>query len=98
MARTISYTDSVELDGQRRWSGKGYLDAKMQPVPEFADLNDIPRAQRFIGLTVTVLNGENGEPTEYWLKNGVSNTSWEKKGCRANLDVVSGNDVETSGI
>lgn len=94
MARTIIYNDAEKTSDQLTYTGKGYLDAKMQPVPEFSDLNDIPRLQRFIGLTVTVLNGDNGEPTEYWLKKGVTNTSWERKNCNANLDVITGDDKE----
>lgn len=94
MARLIDYNASQGVSDQLRYTGKGYIDAKMQPVPEFSDLNDIPRSQRFIGLTVTVLNGDNGEPTEYWLKNGVTNTSWERKSVSCELEKLGGNDIE----
>jgi predicted nucleic acid-binding Zn-ribbon protein len=67
----INYTD------QLKYAGSGYLDAKMNPVASVADLKSISRNQRFIGLTVTVLN--DGNPQDYWLVNGTSNDNWVPK-------------------
>lgn len=68
----INYTD------QFNFTGKGYLDAKIQPVKNIDELLRIPRAHRFIGLTVTVLDdGNNIGPVDYWLKESVS--LWEIK-------------------
>lgn len=70
----------MEVDDPRLLALDGYLDAKMQPVETVDDLNNnelFPRAQRFIGLTVTVLNkDEDGvpHPVDYWLKEKV--TEW----------------------
>ena len=45
----INYTD------QLKYTGKGYLDAKMMPVETVDDLKKISLTQRFEGLTITVL-------------------------------------------
>lgn len=93
MARTLDLNSAVALDDQRFYDGKGYLDAKMQPVENIADLNDIKRANRFIGLTITVLDDGNGKgPQDYWLRESV--TKWEKKTCNGKLDVIEGDDLE----
>lgn len=68
------------------YTGRGYLDAKMQPVNALEDLNKIPKSQRFLGLTVVVLTPE---PCEYWLPKSLA--KWEKK--TATID-VDGNDLE----
>lgn len=67
----INYTD------QLKYAGSGYLDAKMNPVATVADLKTISRNQRFVGLTVTVLN--DGNPQDYWLVNGTGNDNWVLK-------------------
>lgn len=67
----INYTDQI------KYSGGGYLDAKMMPVATVDDLKKIDRTERFEGLTVTVLN--NGNPKEYWLIGGTSNSNWVPK-------------------
>lgn len=59
------------------FTGKGYLDSKMQPVATVGDLQKIPRTQRFVGLTVTVLNDGSGKPHDYWIESNVS--KWVKK-------------------
>ena len=65
----INYTEQV------KYTGKGYLDAKMQPVASMEELALIPRSQRFVGLTVTVLDdGMGAGPAEYWLRDNV--TTW----------------------
>lgn len=80
---------------QVRYTGSGYLDAKMQPVATYDDLLKIPRSQRFIGLEVVVLsdtkNG-NGKQTKYWLKNGTANSNWVIKN-DSSLSIT-GDDVE----
>ena len=77
---TLNYTNQLYYKGQ------GYLDAKMQPVATVDDLNKIKRSERFLGLTVTVLQPE---PCEYWLPKNIAN--WEKKTAVMDVD---GNDVE----
>lgn len=67
----INYTDQI------KYAGKGYLDAKMMPVKTFDDLKSIPPTQRFEGLTVLVLN--DGNPQDYWLIGGTSNSCWVPK-------------------
>lgn len=69
----INYSD------QMKFTGKGYLDAKMMPVNSISDLKNIPLGQRFEGLTVTVLN--DGNPEDYWLVGGITNGYWIKKKC-----------------
>lgn len=76
----------IKYGDQLLYTGKGYLDAKMQPVATIDDLNKIPRSQRFLGLTITVLQPE---PCEYWLPKNIAN--WEKKTAVMDVD---GNDVE----
>ena len=67
----INYTD------QLKYTGKGYIDAKMMPVQTFDDLKKFPMTQRFEGLSLVVLN--NGDPQEYWLVGGISNSCWKHK-------------------
>lgn len=67
----INYTD------QLRYSGKGYIDAKMMPVKSFDDLKAFPMTQRFEGLTMVVLN--DGSPQDYWLVGGITNSCWQPK-------------------
>ena len=74
----INYTD------QLKYTGKGYLDSKMMPVNTFSDLQNIPRPQRFEGLTITVLN--NGNPQDYWLIGGTSNSCWICAECSASAE------------
>ena len=84
----LTYSD------QLNYSGKGYLDAKMQPVDTLSDLNKIPRSQRFIGLTVTVLDDGSGRPQDYWIESGVK---WVKKTITIEGNVtlpLEGNDKE----
>ena len=71
---------TVTISDQFYSTAKGPLDAKLTPADSYAELIDlarIPRAQRYIGLTVTVLN--NGSPVEYWLVGGTTNASWKVK-------------------
>lgn len=64
----------VYNSNQVKWGGRGYLDAKMQPVATPADLpNDI--AEVFEGMTVVVLDDGTGNHADYWRVNG----AWVKK-------------------
>lgn len=84
---------SVTFNSQLNYSGRGYIDGKMQPVSKVEDLNKIPRSQRFIGLTVTVLNdGIHPYPVDYWIKD--SSNKWSMKETPTFIP-VSGDDVET---
>lgn len=67
----INYTD------QLKYAGKGYLDSKMMPVKTYDDLKSIPLSQRFEGYTAVVLN--DGNPQDYWLVGGISNSCWVPK-------------------
>lgn len=61
------------------YGGKGPLDAKQTPAEVYSDLNDtsrIPLSERYVGLTVLVLNPS---PTEYWLVGGTKNKNWKIK-------------------
>lgn len=62
---------------------QGPLDAKLTPAESYDDLKDaarIPVSQRYVGLTVTVLNTSTTKiPVEYWLVGGRSNASWKIK-------------------
>lgn len=67
----INYTDQI------KYTGKGYLDAKMMPVKKYDDLKTIQMSQRFEGLTIVVLN--DGNPQDYWLVGGITNSCWQPK-------------------
>lgn len=67
----INYTDQI------KYTGKGYLDAKMMPVKTYDDLKAIQMSQRFEGLTIVVLN--DGNPQDYWLVGGITNSCWQPK-------------------
>lgn len=86
----------LTYSNQLNYSGKGYLDAKMQPVATIEDLNfKIPRSQRFVGLTVTVLDDGSGKPHDYWLETSI--TKWVKKSTTnegQNTLPLEGNDME----
>lgn len=69
----INYTD------QFKYSGRGYLDAKMMPVQTVEDLKKISLTQRFEGLTITVLDNGNGVQQDYWLVGGITNQYWIPK-------------------
>ena len=71
---------NVTIQEQYYSISKGPLDAKLTPANTFEELSDltrIPRAHRYIGLTVTVLNS--GSPLEYWLVGGTTNAYWKVK-------------------
>ena len=71
---------NIIISDQYYSTAKGPLDSKQTPADSYAELIDltrIPRAQRYVGLTVTVLN--NGSPIEYWLVGGTTNASWKVK-------------------
>ena len=86
---------SITIAEQYYSTAKGPLDAKLTPADSYAELTDmtrIPRAQRYVGLTITVLN--NGNPVEYWLVGGTTNASWKVKTgnvvpTKSSLDAIS---------
>lgn len=91
----LTYGDSSTSSVRLRYTGGGYLDAKMQPVETLTDLNAITRTQRFVGLTVLVLDDGTGNgPREYFLKDGTSNTHWVLKEYHTKLDTITGDDIE----
>lgn len=81
---------------QVKYTGSGYLDAKMQPVETYDDLLKIPRSQRFIGLEIVVVSdtkNSGGKQAKYWLKGGTANSNWEIKKNDVSIP-ISGDDVE----
>lgn len=74
---------STTITGQYYSTAKGPLDAKLTPADSYSDLvsaGRIPLVHRYVGLTVTVLNKEEGgTPVEYWLVGGKTNSSWKIK-------------------
>jgi len=59
----------TNMTKQLKYTGKGYLDYKMQPVNTVAELNDKFKNNNELklGLVVTVLNGGGaGVPVDYW--------------------------------
>jgi hypothetical protein len=88
----IDFNESTVSAAQMHYSGKGYMDAKMQPVDTLEGLTAIPRAKRFVGLTVTVLNDGSGVPHDYWLQE--STTKWVRKDAVDSVNYVTGDDVE----
>lgn len=77
---------------QIRYTGPSCLDSKLKPVNLYSDLAKIPRAQRYIGMEIVVLNDENNEnrQTKYWLVGGTSNNNWVLK---TNQIEVTGDDI-----
>ena len=61
----------------------------------FNDLTLIPRAQRYVGMVVTVLSDENNSKrqTDYWLSGGTLNSNWVQKTSSSDI-FISGDDVE----
>ena len=74
---------TTTISGQYYSTASGPLDAKLTPADSYSDLvakERIPLTQRYVGLTVTVLNKEEGgTPVEYWLVGGKMNSSWKIK-------------------
>ena len=67
----------ANLTEKLRYS-KGYVDESMS-VSTFNELLDIPTGNRFVGLTVTVLNFYNGMPSDFWLVGGTAKKNWKLK-------------------
>lgn len=83
----IKYTNQLE------YIADGPLDSKNKPVETPAELEDIPKRERYPGMTVTVLDDGSGKQADYWLvgKDRFSGV-WEKK----SLDsiTIDGDDIE----
>ena len=75
------------------YSGKGNLDPKHDAVNTLEELYaSIPRKERMVGMTVTVLNADGDfDPLDYWLVGGTSDSNWKRKDTNNYID---GNDVE----
>lgn len=59
----------TNMTKQLKYTGKGYLDYKMQPVDTVAELNSkfTNRNELKLGMVVTVLNGGGTNvPVDYW--------------------------------
>ena len=70
----------ISVNSQYRLADSKPLDAKLTPVATVDDLYKIPRAQRYIGMTVPVLNWD-GKCTswDFWLVGGTGNSCWQRK-------------------
>ena len=65
----------VYNSNQVKYGGRGYLDAKMQPVANLAALQSLDTLELTEGMTVVVLNDGTGQPHDYWYIGG----QWVKK-------------------
>lgn len=85
---------TVNYSNQLKYTGKGYIDAIMQPVATYDDLKSIPTKSRFVGLEVVVLNDEthDNKQMKYWLKGGILNGNWTPMESESLM--VTGNDTE----
>ena len=82
---------STTIAEQYYSTARGPLDAKTTPAEFYEDITDaarIPVAQRYEGLTVTVLKnpGSGKTPVEYWLVGGRTNACWK---------ITTGNVIDT---
>lgn len=98
----------TKIDNQLYSNGPKPLDAKLQPVNTFADLASIPLKDRYMGMTIVVLNNVyewdedeeedvlvSSDPKEYWLKGGITNSFWVEKTSSTELYVpIEGEDIE----
>lgn len=67
----------ANLTEKLRYS-KGYVDESMS-VSAFNDLLNITTGNRFLGVTVTVLDFYNGLSADFWLINGLGKKNWRLK-------------------
>lgn len=72
--------DVINVNSSYQLADNRPLDAKLIPVKTVADLNWIPRAQRYVGMTVSVLdyNGK-GDAADFHLVGGTANSNWKRK-------------------
>ena len=78
---------NTNISNQFYISGRKSVDAKLQPVDDINGLKSISVKDRYVGMTVTVLNAVyDGEgyiistnPIDYWLVDGTSNKCWKVK-------------------
>ena len=78
---------NTNISNQFYITGRKRVDAKLQPVDNFDGLKAIATKDRYVGMTVTVLNAvydEDGyivstNPIDYWLVDGTSNKCWKVK-------------------
>lgn len=69
-----------DLNYQLKSNGNVPLDYKETPVNKVSDLEYIPMTDRFLGMTVTVLDAGDGKPADYWYVGDTLYTGkWEKK-------------------
>ena len=69
---------AIDLTEKLRYSN-GYVDNSVS-VDTFNDLMNVPMSNRFVGVTVTVLNFYNGIPADFWLVIGTNKKYWRLKG------------------
>lgn len=68
------------LNYQLKSNGTAPLDYKETPLKKMSELNDIPLSDRFLGMTVTVLDAGDGKPADYWfIGDNLYSAEWKKK-------------------
>ena len=84
----IKYTNQFE------YISGGPLDAKNKPVQTLNELENIPKRERYPGMTITVLDDGSGKQNDYWLvgDDGFSGV-WEKK--TLGEITIDGDDIES---
>ena len=78
---------NTNISNQFYITGQKSVDAKLQPVDDINGLKAISVKDRYVGMTVTVLNAIRDEdgyiifsnPIDYWLVDGTSNKCWKVK-------------------
>lgn len=56
----------------------GYVDEKLTPIKNYADLSSIGTTEKFVGRRVTVLNADTfNVPQTYCLIGGTANRNWK---------------------
>jgi hypothetical protein len=86
---------TIEVSEQYFGNYAGPLDVKLNPVNNLDELyNNIKRKNRYLGMTVLVLDDGTGDgPAEYWLVGGTANNNWVKKTASGSL-TLGGDDIE----
>lgn len=90
-----------DLNYQLKSNGNVPLDYKETPVNKVSDLEYIPMTDRFLGMTVTVLDAGDGKPADYWYVGDTLYTGkWEKKtfGEDGSNHVINGENPEEVNV
>ncbi len=86
------------INYQLKYNGSGPLDVKETPVKDLEELQAIKPANKFSGLTVTVLDSDGkGTPADYWWVGDVFTGEWMPKptGGSGQSIMIGGDDIES---